>query len=65
MPGYHQIPDDLKKEVLSISCIVQPIIEEEDAEVIKSILNIVSFLNQVSLEDMAEEQKKDPIIGLV
>ena len=32
-----KLPDDLKKEILSISCAVQPIIEEEDAEEVKDM----------------------------
>ena len=39
--------------------------EEEDAEEIKGMLNSVSVLNQVTTEDMVEEQKKDPILSLV
>ena len=62
---YHQVPDDLKKEALLISCTIQPIIEEEDAEEIKGMLNSVSAFNQVTPEDMVEEQKKDPILELV
>ena len=60
-----KVPDDLKKEALSISCTIQPIMEEEDAEEIQSMLNYMSVLNQVTPEDMAEEQKRDPILGLV
>ena len=61
-----KVPDDLKKEALLISCTIQPIIEEEeDAEEIQSVLNSVSVLNQLTPEDMAKEQKKDPILGLV
>ena len=44
---------------------VQSIVEEEDAEEIQGVLNSVSVLNQVTLEDMAEEWKKDTILGLV
>ena len=40
-----KIPDDLKKEVLSISHAVKPIIEKEDAEEIEGMLNSVSVLN--------------------
>ena len=29
------------------------------------MLNSVSFLNQVTPGDMAEEQKRDPILGLI
>ena len=60
-----KIPDDLKKEPLSINCAVQPITEEEDTEEIEGMLNSVSVLNQVTLEDIAEGQKKDPILRLV
>ena len=60
-----KIPDDLKKEALSINCAIQPIIEEEDAEEIKGMLISVSVLNQVTPEDMVEEQKKDRILRLV
>ena len=37
----------------------------EDVEKIKGMLGSVSVLNQVTPEDIAEEQKKDPILGLV
>ena len=37
---------------------VRPIIEEEDAEKIKSMLNSVSVLYQVTPEDMAEHRRK-------
>ena len=53
------------KEALSISCTIQPIIKEEDAEEIEGMLNSVSVLNQVTPEDMVDEQKKDPILKLV
>ena len=58
-------PDDLKKEAHSISCAIQPVIEEEDVEEIEGMLNSVSVLNCVTPEDMAEEEKKDPILRLV
>ena len=57
--------DDLKKEALSIRCVVQSIVEEEDAEEMQCMLNSVSVLNQVTPENMGEEQKRDPILGLV
>ena len=60
-----KVPDDLKKEALSISCKTQPTIEEEAAGEIKGTLNSVSVLNQVTPEDMVEEQKKDPILRLI
>ena len=43
---------------------VQSIVEEEDAEEIKGMHNSVSVLNQVTPEDMVEEKKRDPILGL-
>ena len=60
-----KVPDDLKKEALSISYMVQSTVEEEDVEEIQGMLNSVSVLNQVTPEEMAEEQKGDPILGLV
>ena len=60
-----KVPDGFKKEALSISCTVQSIVEEEDAEEIQGMLNSVSVLNQVTPEDMPEEQKGDLILGLV
>ena len=60
-----KVPNHLKKEPPSISCTVQSIVEEEDAEEIQGMLNSVSVLNQVTTEDMAEEQKRDPILALV
>ena len=59
-----KVPDDLKAEAQAISCMIEPIMEE-DAEEIKGILNSVSVLNQVTPEDVAEEQKKDPILSMV
>ena len=41
-----KVPDDLKKEALSISCTVQSIVEEEDEEEIQGMVNFVSVLNQ-------------------
>ena len=60
-----KVQDDLKKEALSISCAVQSIVEEEDEEEIQDVLNFVFVLNQVTPENMVEEQKRDPICGLV
>ena len=56
-----KVLDDLKKEALPISCMIQPVIEE-DANEIKGMLNSVSVLNQISPEDMVEEQKNYPIL---
>ena len=53
-----KVLDDLKKEALPISCMIQVIVEKEDAEVIQGMLNSVSVLNQVTPEDVVEEQKK-------
>ena len=60
-----KVPDDLKRETCSIGCMVQSIAEEEDVKEIQGMLNSVSVLNQVTPEDMMEEQKRDPILGLV
>ena len=60
-----KVPDDLKKEALSIGCDIQQNMKEEDADEIQGMLNSMSVLNQVTPEDMAEEQKRDPILGLV
>ena len=60
-----KVPDDLKKEALSSSCAIQQIMEKEEAEEIQGMLNSVSVLNQVTSEDMVEEQKRDPILALV
>ena len=54
-----KIPDDLKKEALSLSCAIQPIIEEENAEEIKGMLNSVPVLNQVT-----PEERPYPLISL-
>ena len=59
-----KVPDDLKREAQSISCAIQPIMEE-DAEEIKGMLNSVSVLNQVTPEDTRDEQKRDSILSLV
>ena len=44
---------------------VQSLVEEDNAEEIMGMLNAVSVFNQVTPEDMAEEQYKDPIYGVV
>ena len=44
---------------------VQTFVEEEEAGELQGMLNSVPVLNQVTHEDMAEEQKRDPILGLV
>ena len=44
---------------------MQPLIEEEDKDEIVSNLNAVSIFEQVTPEKMAEEQQKDPTLGLV
>ena len=58
-------PDDLKREVLSLSCVVQSLIEEKDAKQVKGMLNAASAFNQITLGHMAEEQRKDPILRVV
>ena len=60
-----KVPNDLKKEALFISCTIQPVIEEKDAEKIKGMLNSVYVINQVIAEDMMEEQNKDHVLRLV
>ena len=60
-----KVPDDLKNEALSINFAVKSIVEEEDVEEIQGVVNSVSAFNQVTPEDMVEEQEKDPILGLV
>ena len=60
-----KVPNGLKAEAQAIRCVIEPIMEEEDADELKGILNSVSVLNQVTPEDMAEEQKKDPILSIV
>ena len=44
---------------------VQSLVEEEDSEEIKGTLNALSVLDWVTPEDIAEEQCKDPILGVV
>ena len=39
--------------------------EEEDKEEIVSMLNAVSFFGKVTLEEMKEQQQKDPVLKLV
>ena len=36
-----KVSDDLKKEALSISCMIQPVIEEDDVEEIQGMLNSI------------------------
>ena len=60
-----KVPHYLKAEAQAISCVIEPIMEDEDAEEIKGMLNSVSVLNQVTPEDMVEEQKKELILSMV
>ena len=48
-----------------ISCAVQSVVDEEDKEEIVSVLNAVSISGKDTLEEMKEEQQKDPIFKLV
>ena len=61
-----KVPDNLKKEALSICCVIQPVMEQEDAEEIQGMLNSVSVLNQVASEDMVgkAEERYCPWISL-
>ena len=66
-----KIPEVLKQEAQDISCVVQPIVEEEEKlyeEQLKEIVskvNAVSVFGKISPEEMKEEQQKDPILGLL
>ena len=60
-----QITNDLKKEALSIRCVVQSLVEEEDTEEIRGVLNAMSIFNQVTPEDMVQEQCKHHFLGVV
>ena len=63
-----KIPEVLKQEAQDISCAVQSIVEEkyeQYEEEIVSKVNAVSVFGKVSLEEMKEEQQKDPILRLV
>ena len=66
-----KIPEVLKQEAQDICCSVQSIVEEEDKlheEELKEIVsevNAVSIFGKISLEEMKEEQQKDPILRLV
>ena len=44
---------------------MEPIIGEEDKDEIVSNLNVVSILEHVTPEKMAEEKQKDPTLKLV
>ena len=60
-----KIAEGLKQEAQNISCVVQPIIEEEDKDENFSTLNAVSLFERVTPEKMMEEWQKDPILKLV
>ena len=66
-----KIPEALKQEAQDISYAVQSIVEEEDEqneEQLKEIVskvNAVSIFGKISLDEMKEEQQKDPILRLV
>ena len=63
-----KIPEVLKQEAQDISCAVQSIVEEEykqEIEEIVSEIDAVSVFGKVSLEEMKEEQQKDPILKLI
>ena len=58
----------LKQEAQQISCVVQPIVEEEYKQEINEIvseIDAVSVFGKVSPEEMKEERQKDPILKLV
>ena len=59
-----KIPKDLKQQVQDISC---AIVEKEDINEneIVSTINAVSTFEQVTPEQMSEEQQKDPTLKLV
>ena len=52
----------LKRKHYQLAVHIQLFMEEEDVEEIQGMLNSVSVLNQVTSEDMAEEQKRDSIL---
>ena len=58
-----KILDDVRAEEQKLCGTISS--EKHDAGKIKVVLNTVSVFNQVSPEDMAKEQHKDPILGLV
>ena len=63
-----KIPEVLKQEAQEISCVVQPIVEEEYKQEINEIISevdAVSIFGKVSPEEMKEEQQKDPILELI
>ena len=66
-----KILEVLKQEAQDSSCVVQYIVEEEDKEYeeelkeIVSKVNAVSVFGKVSLEEMKEEQQKDPQSSLL
>ena len=49
-----------KKEAQAVSCTIEPITEEEDAEEIKGMFNSVSVLNQVTPETWWKNRRKIP-----
>ena len=60
-----KIPKDLKQETQNISCVIEPIMEEEDENEVVSSVNAVSIFEQVTPDKMAKEQQKDPTLKWV
>ena len=63
-----KIPEVLKQEAQEISCAVQSIVEEEHKQEIEEIVSevdAVSIFGKISLEEMKEEQQKDPTLELI
>ena len=60
-----KISDDLKNEAQSISYALQLLTEKGEKTEIMGILNTVSVFDQVTPEDMSEEQQKDSILEIV
>ena len=63
-----KIPEVLKQEIQEISYSVQSVVEEEykqEKDEIVSEVDAVSIFGKVTLEEMKEEQQKDPILKLV
>ena len=58
-----KLPNDLKNKVQTISCASQTV--TEDKAEIMTIINAVSVFNQVTSDDMAEEEWKNMILEIV
>ena len=63
--GTTKIPNDLNVEAHAVSCVVKPLIREEENLEIVDQSNTIEVFEQVIPTTMAKVQCKDPVLSLV